>query len=82
MLRITRQLEHTLHLEGRLTRREVGLLREVCRASAHAVGVVDVSRLAFVDELGAASLVALQRRGFEIRGASPFVLQLLERVAS
>ena len=82
MLRITRQLEHTIHLEGRLTRHEIGLLREVLRSSANGVAVLDLSRLAFVDEVGAASLVDLRRRGLEIRGGSPFVRQLLEEVAS
>ena len=80
MLRITRHL-HLARLEGRLTRHEVGLLREVFRSSTHGIAVVDLSSLAFVDEVGAAALVDLQRRGFEIRGSSPFVRQLLEEVA-
>jgi len=81
MLRITRHLEHA-HLEGRLTRHEVGLLREVFRSSTSGIAVVDLTSLAFVDEVGAAALVDLQRRGLEIRGSSPFVRQLLEEVAS
>ena len=82
MLRITRESERALVLEGRLTRHEVGLLREVYRAAPGAVDVVDLSRLAFVDEAGVASLVELRRRGLEIRGGSPYVRRLLQEVAS
>lgn len=82
MLRITRHPRHALRLEGRLTRHEVDLLREVCRSAASGVAVVDVESLAFVDEVGAAALVDLQQRGLEIRGGSAFVRQLLEEVAS
>jgi anti-anti-sigma regulatory factor len=81
MLRITRDLEHTLRLEGRLTRHEVDVLREILRSPPNGVVVVDVASLAFVDEVGAAALVDLRRRGLEIRGGSPFVRQLLEEVA-
>jgi len=81
MLRITRHLQQA-SLEGRLTRHEVGLLREVIRSSADEIAVVDLTSLAFVDECGAAVLVDLQRRGLEIRGSSPFVRQLLDEVGS
>ena len=84
MLRITRRLEDAVplvHLEGRLTRHEVGLLREVLRSAANRIAVVDLSQLAFVDDAGVASLVDLRRRGLCIRGGSPFVRRLLEEVA-
>jgi anti-anti-sigma regulatory factor len=80
MLRITRHLEQA-RLEGRLTRREVDLVREVFRSPTD-VAVVDLTSLAYVDEVGAAALKDLERRGLEIRGGSPFVRQLLEEVAS
>ena len=81
MLRITRHLQ-LARLEGRLTRHEVSLLREIFRSSAkNEIAVVDLTSLAFVDEVGAAALVDLQGRGLEIRGSSPFVRQLLEEVA-
>ena len=82
MLRITRRLEDAVHLEGRLTRHEVGLLREFLRSAASRVAVVDLSHLAFVDDAGVASLVELRRRGLRIHGGSPFVRRLLEEVAS
>ncbi len=82
MLRITRHLQRALHLEGRLTRHEVDLLREVFRSPTDRVAVVDLTSVAFVDEVGAAALADLQRRGVEIRGGSPFIRQLLEEVAS
>ena len=81
MLRITRDLTHA-RLEGRLTRHEVGLLHDVLRSGADGAAVVDLTRLAFVDEVGALALVDLQSRGFEIRGGSPFVRRLLEEVSS
>lgn len=80
MLRITRHLQ-LARLEGRLTRHEVSLLREVFRSSTNEIAVVDLTSLAFIDEVGAAALVDLQGRGLEIRGCSPFVRQLLEEVA-
>ncbi len=80
MLRITRDLQHSLRLEGRLTRHEVALLREELRSSANPVAAVDLTSLAFVDEAGAAALVDLRRRGLEVRGGSAFVRQLLEEV--
>ena len=80
MLRITRHLQ-LARLEGRLTRHEVGLLREVFRSSTSEIAVVDLTSLAVIDEVGAAALVDLQGRGLEIRGSSPFVRQLLEEVA-
>jgi ABC-type transporter Mla MlaB component len=82
MLRITRQLEHALRLEGRLTRREVGLLREVFRSPGSGIAVVDLGGLVFVDEAGAAALAELRRGGLEVRGGSPFVRQLLEEACS
>lgn len=81
MLRITRQLEHSLRLEGRLTRHEVDLLRETLRSPANGVAVLDLTNLASVDEVGAAALVDLERGGLELRGGSGFVRRLLEEVA-
>lgn len=82
MLRITHRPDRSLHLEGRLTRYEVGLLRETLRASATGLRLVDLADLAFVDEAGAAALTDLRSRGLELRGGSAFVRQLLEEVAS
>lgn len=81
MLRITRR-QHALRLEGRLTRSEVPLVRETLSPPPHGVSVIDLTHLAFVDEAGAAELLDLQRRGFQLRWGSPFVRQLLEEVAS
>ncbi len=80
MLRITRR-QHALRLEGRLTRSEVPLVRETL-SPPRGVAVIDLTQLAFVDEAGAAELLDLQRRGFQLRWGSPFVRQLLEEVAS
>jgi ABC-type transporter Mla MlaB component len=80
MLRITRQLERTFRLEGRLTRQEVAVLREAFRSPDGSTSVLDLSSLAFVDEAGAAALADLRREGHELRGGSPFVRQILEEV--
>ena len=82
MLRITRRPDQALRLEGRLTRYEVGLLRQTLRSRTPAFDAVDLSGLAFLDAHGAAALRDLRRRGLELRGGSPFVRQLLEEVAS
>ena len=82
MLRITRRPDRSFRLEGRLTRYEVGLLREALRASPNGAHAVDLADLAFVDEAGAAALADLRSRGLELRGGSSFVRQLLEEVAS
>jgi anti-anti-sigma regulatory factor len=84
MLRITRRNDDrpALRLEGRLTRYEVGLLRETLRTGAQRFCVLELADLAFVDESGAAALVELAQRGIELRGGSPFVQQLLKDVAS
>jgi anti-anti-sigma regulatory factor len=82
MLRITgRDDERTLRLEGRLTRYEVGLLREALRTARHPA-VVDLGGLGFLDAAGASALAELRRRGTRLRGASPFVRELLKEVAS
>jgi anti-anti-sigma regulatory factor len=81
MLRITR-LPHAVRLEGRLTRGEVDLVREALRSPDPGAAVIDLTSLSFLDEVGAVELADLQRRGFEVRGGSPFVRQLLEEVAS
>lgn len=80
MLRITRR-QHALRLEGRLTRSEVQLVRETL-SPPQDVAVIDLTHLSFVDEAGAAELLELQRRGFQLRWGSPFVRQLLEEAAS
>ena len=80
MLRITRQLEHTVRLEGRLTRQEVPVLREAFRSPDCSTTVLELSSLVFVDEAGAAVLADLRREGLELRGGSPFVRQILEEV--
>jgi anti-anti-sigma regulatory factor len=82
MLRITRRPDRSIRLEGRLTRYEVGLLREALRASSNGAETLDLADLAFVDEAGAAALADLRSRGLELRGGSSFVRQLLEEVAS
>ena len=83
MLRITDLDDrHTLQLEGRLTRYEVGLLRETLRRGPNGVQVLDLAGLAFVDEAGAAALAELQERGLELAGGSPYVEALLKEVAS
>lgn len=82
MLRITDPDDrHTLRLEGRLTRYEVGLLRETLRRRPNGYQALDLAGLAFVDEAGAAALAELQRRGLELRGGSAFVEALLNEVA-
>jgi anti-anti-sigma regulatory factor len=84
MLKITRRNDDrpALRLEGRLTRYEVGLLRETLRTDAQSFCILELSDLVFVDENGAAALVELAERGVELRGGSPFVQQLLKDVAS
>ncbi len=82
MLLITRRTDHALRLEGRLTRYEVGLLREALRAPGQGCAFVDLTGLVFADEAGAAALRDLGRRGLELRGGSAFVRQLLEEVQS
>jgi anti-anti-sigma regulatory factor len=78
MLRITRTQEKTLRLEGRLTRYEVGLLRETLRSAPEAPPLVDLTDLAFLDPVGAAALAEIRRRGAELRGGSAFVRELLK----
>jgi ABC-type transporter Mla MlaB component len=80
MLRISRSHDETLRLEGRLTRYEVGLLRETLRAGPNGTRAVDLADLAFVDEAGAAVLSDLRSRGLELRGGSAYVRQLLQEV--
>jgi ABC-type transporter Mla MlaB component len=83
MLRISQPDERqTLRLEGRLTRYEVGLLRESLRRGPNGCEALDLSGLAFVDEAGAAVLAELRERGLELRGGSSFVRLLLEGVES
>ena len=83
MLRITpREDRTTLRLEGRLTRYEVGLLRETLRRGANGMRAVDLGGVAFLDEAGARALLDLRARGLELRGGSPFVKQLLLEVES
>ena len=82
MLRITRRPDRGLDLEGRLTRYEVGLLRETVSSADAIPAHVDLSGIGFLDEAGAAALVELGRRGLELRGGSSFVRRLLEEVSS
>ena len=79
MLRITHRPDRALRLEGRLTRDEVEVLHETLHASPQPCEALDLSGLAFVDEAGVAALVALGRRGCELRGGSPNTSQLLMR---
>jgi anti-anti-sigma regulatory factor len=86
MLRITRmdgrRQATILRLEGRLTQRELVDLDDViatCRSERRHV-VVDLAGLGFLDESGAAALVAAQNDEIELVGASPFVQQLLQEV--
>ena len=79
MLRISRDAD-AVRLEGRLTRYEVGLLREALRGAPNGARAVDLADLAFVDDAGAAALTDLRSRGLELRGGSPFVRQLLQEV--
>jgi anti-anti-sigma regulatory factor len=78
MLRITRTQERVLRLEGRLTRYEVGLLRETLRSSPDGPPVIDLADLGFLDPAGASALLELRRRGAELRGGSAFVRELLK----
>jgi hypothetical protein len=83
MLRITQPEEtETLRLEGRLTRYEVALLREILRSGPNGTKTVDLAGLGFLDEYGARALLDLRARGVELRGGSPFVKQLLLEVES
>jgi anti-anti-sigma regulatory factor len=88
MLRITRldgkRQATILRLEGRLTQRDLTELDATiagCRKDRRAV-VVDLAGLGFVDEKAAAALVAAQADDVELVGASPFVKELLQEVAS
>jgi ABC-type transporter Mla MlaB component len=78
MLRITRTQDRTLRLEGRLTRYEIGLLRETLRSAPDGPPVIDLADLGFLDPEGAAALAELRRRGAELRGGSAFVRELLK----
>jgi anti-anti-sigma regulatory factor len=88
MLRITRldgrRQATILRLEGRLTQRGLDELEDVianCRSDKRHV-VIDLAGLAFLDEPGAAALVAAQNAEVELVGASPFVQQLLQEVVA
>jgi ABC-type transporter Mla MlaB component len=82
MLRITPDAARGLQLEGRLTRFELGLLRETLHAASRGHTRLDLSRLRFVDEAGAAALRELEGRGLELVGGSAFVRQLLREGAA
>jgi anti-anti-sigma regulatory factor len=88
MLRITRldgQKKATvLRLEGRLTQGDLIELRAIlaaCVAGNRRV-VIDLAGIGFLDKPGAAALVAAERDDVELIGASPFVRELLQEVAS
>lgn len=88
MLRITRmdgtRKATVLRLEGRLTQADLVELETTiaaCRQEARRV-LVDLAGLGFLDKSSAAALVAAQSRDVELVGASPFVKELLEEVAS
>lgn len=73
-----------LRLEGRLTRGELAELGEAfdaCFRAGRRV-VVDLAGIGFLDENGAAALVAAVGERVELVGASPFVQELLQEVAS
>jgi len=81
MLKITRRNGRTVRLEGRLTRDEVGLLREALRGSGRP-DALDLTGLGFLDEAGASALRELRRGGVALEGASSFVQALLGGLAS
>jgi len=73
-----------LKLEGRLTHGDLVELDAVvttCLREKRRV-VVDLAGIAFLDESGAAALVAAERYEVELVGASPFIRELLEEVTS
>ena len=88
MLRITR-MDGTrnatiLRLEGRLTQSDLAEFDaaiSACRTDKRHV-VVDLAGVGFLDESCAAALAAAQHDDVELIGASPFVKELLEEVAS
>lgn len=83
MLRITAIDEPTttlrVRVEGDLTRSSVDQLRDLPPLSAHPPRPVelDLSRLRFADETGAAQLRELAAKGAVLAGASPYVAELL-----
>jgi anti-anti-sigma regulatory factor len=71
-----------LRIEGRLTERdlvELDTTIAACRSDRRRV-VIDLAGLGFLDEPGAAALVAAQTDEVELVGASPFVQQILQEV--
>jgi anti-anti-sigma regulatory factor len=73
-----------LRLEGRLTGTDLADLEatiDECRSDKRRI-VVDLAGVGFVDGPVAAALVAALQRDVEIVGASAFVRELLEEIAS
>lgn len=83
MLRITTTTEAESRLriciEGSLTRRSVGQLRDLdgLPGTSPLRVHLDLSQLRFADEVGAAALRDLAAKGAVLSGASPYVVELL-----
>lgn len=68
--------KHVVRISGRLTRHSVVQLEKACQPiEAHCV--VDLSGLLYADEEGVNAIRALIQSGVQIRGASPFIVLLL-----
>jgi ABC-type transporter Mla MlaB component len=87
-LRVTRLdrglRESVLALEGRLTGRELPELARSCQSCLRECRqlALDLSGLRFADGDSARALLSLRQRGVDLRGASGFVLELLQRTAA
>ena len=84
MLRITTiendNLPTVLKLEGKLLEPWIGELHEACRLAREraTTTTLDLTGLSFVDVPGTIALRDLRRRGFQVRGCSPLVAELLK----
>ena len=66
-----------LHVAGRLTGPAITQLSDVCEPmESHYV--LDLSKLMFTDDAGAAAIRALREGGADIRGASSFIKLLID----
>ncbi len=69
-----------LKLEGKLLEPWIGELQEACRKTlaptVHAT--LDLAGLSFVDASGTVALRDLRRRGFQLKGCTPLVAELLK----
>jgi hypothetical protein len=66
-----------IHMIGRLSRNTITQLKEICE-KIKVTSVLELSNLRSADAAGIESMQTLRDKGTEIRGASPFMLLLLD----